>query len=268
MRCPVHGDPVTPVTPPTPDLTALEQWARNEHAFHVEHLGCEGTCVACGQLKQIPALCETVRAQQQAAATWRMCPACQYEWRVPHLPAGESNDCPICTLTDAHLESEQAAVARAEQAERERDALMVQVDQWRRMADREVTACVEMRAERDAALAERDALFNSAWALLNDEPQANGEYVHAVTCSADRKKPIGCGGCSCQLGRRIKLLASALAEARRVLREVQWDRSGECPMCGGLRDGDTHVYHASHVEVVRGHFPACALAAVLAQEEK
>ena len=64
------------------------------------------------------------------------------------------------------------------------------------------------------------------------------------------------------------MLTYALTEARRVLREVQWDRSGECPMCGGLRDGDTHVYHASHVEVVRGHFPACALAAVLAQEEK
>ena len=111
--------------------------------------------------------------------------------------------------------------------------------------------------QRDAARAERDALFNSARALLNDEPQANGEYIHAVTCSADRKKPIGCGGCSCQLGRRIKLLASALTEARRVLREVEWgscEYPPVCPMCA----------LAQH----EGHSVYCALAAVLAQEEK
>lgn len=41
--------------------------------------------------------------------------------------------------------------AERDAARAERDALLVQVDQWRQMADREVTACVEMRAERDEA---------------------------------------------------------------------------------------------------------------------
>lgn len=49
----------------------------------------------------------------------------------------------------------------------------------------------------------------------------------------------------------------ALTEARRVLREVEHvacKLEGECPYCGQLKE--------------RGHEPGCALAAVLAQEEK
>ncbi len=110
------------------DEQRLEQWAREE----LEYLTApdiKGDPDSIASLQSVLALCETVRAMQ--AALDEATGAC-HEWAALHG----------------------AAVARAEQAERERDALMVQVDQWRRMADREVTACVEMRAERDAARAE------------------------------------------------------------------------------------------------------------------
>ena len=108
------------------------------------------------------------------------------------------------------------------------------------------------RAERDAALQEA-AAAQAAWASDVAEWK---EWLLGAEQARDGWQ---------QLAEQAE---AALTEARRVLREVQWDRSGECPMCGGLRDGDTHVYHASHVEVVRGHFPACALATVLAQESR
>jgi len=138
------------MTPPTPDLTALEQWAREQMA------GC-GNCPRCERYKAILALCETVRAQQTALdeATG----AC-HEWAALHKAAvarAEQTNASYNILKDNYrdlLEDKRRAVARAEQAERERDALMVRVDQLRRMADREVTAHVEMRAERDAARAE------------------------------------------------------------------------------------------------------------------
>lgn len=110
----------------------------------------------------------------------------------------------------------------------------------------------QARAERDAALQEA-AAAQAAWASDVAEWK---EWLLGAEQARDGWQ---------QLAEQAE---AALTEARRVLREVQWDRSGECPMCGGLRDGDTHVYHASHVEVVRGHFPACALDAVLAQESR
>ena len=57
----------------------------------------------------------------------------------------------------------QRLIAERDAALVERDALLVRVDQWRQMADREATAHVEMRAERDAARQEA-AAAQAAWA--------------------------------------------------------------------------------------------------------
>lgn len=187
--------------------------------------------VANADAIRLTAECDAARTRAEAAET---CLADRTKEIALIYEASQSEKAHLTQAKDAAL----ADLAQARQARDEAEAtiasLRAEVDAVKH--DREIAyqaaefqrltlgAAYEDKCkaeqQRDAALAERDALFNSAWALLNDEPQANGEYVHAVTCSADRKKPIGCGGCSCQLGRRIKLLASALTEARRVLREV------------------------------------------------
>jgi hypothetical protein len=53
-------------------------------------------------------------------------------------------------------------------------------------------------------------------ALHNGTQMANGNYPHLLTCSADHRQPIGCGCCSCPIGRERKRLAAVEAERDRL----------------------------------------------------
>ena len=140
----VGADRGAVMTPPTTEqITALEQWAKREHDYATE-IGFGTDYTSVNKLRDVLALCAAWREGQEDNLTLQLIID-----GVNHDMRCDDGSCLRC--------QRDAAVARAEQAERERDALMVRVDQWRQMADREATACVEMRAERDAARAERDA---------------------------------------------------------------------------------------------------------------
>ena len=97
----------------------------------------------------------------------------------------------------------QRLIAERDAALVERDALLVRVDQWRQMADREATAHVEMRAERDAARQEA-AAAQAAWASDVAEWK---EWLLGAEQARDGWK------------QRAEQAEAALAEARLVLRE-------------------------------------------------
>ena len=70
----------------------------------------------------------------------------------------------------------QRLIAERDAALVERDALLVRVDQWRQMADREATAHVEMRAERDEARAALDGWVQ--WASSSRCIYWGQEFTH------------------------------------------------------------------------------------------
>ena len=110
----------------------------------------------------------------------------------------------------------QRLIAERDAALVERDALLVRVDQWRQMADREATAHVEMRAERDAARndfarrigsdEEFHAMYQRAW-NLSDVDGVGGSFTLLTGLAFDR-------------------LEAQLTEARLVLREGAHAGSG------------------------------------------
>ena len=216
------------MTPPTTEqITALEQWAKREHDYATE-IGFGTDYTSVNKLRDVLALCAAWREGQEDNLTLQLIID-----GVNHDMRCDDGSCLRC--------QRDAAVARTEQAERERDALLVRVDQWRQMADREATAHVEMRAERDAARQEA-AAAQAAWASDVAEWK---EWLLGAEQARDGWK------------QRAEQAEAALTEARRVLREVEHvacKLEGECPYCGQLKE--------------RGHEPGCALAAVLAQEEK
>ena len=114
-------------------------------------------------------------------------------------------------------------------------SLTWQIHECRRGVE-DARASAEARAESaEAALTalqqERDELFATAKAAIMDEPQPNGEYVHALHCNASRQQPVGNDMCSCPLGRRIKKQSAhleRLTEALRTIANYEPCWRGEC----------------------------------------
>ena len=70
-------------------------------------------------------------------------------------------------------------------------------------------------------------------------------YYHEVYCSGDRRKPMGCAGCSCEIGRELTRLRAIVDRAKddgladrigRDCRDKEHD-SRWCPTCESRIDG-------------------------------
>jgi hypothetical protein len=114
----------------------------------------------------------------------------------------------------------------------------------------------EATDQRDAALAERDAL--KADLKLTQGVLNAAQHRLIVWGCRDGHDEDGCPLCSAE--HALLNTRESLTEARRVLREVEWafdngyDSEDACALC--------------HQPRSTGHLSDCALAAVLAQEEK
>lgn len=110
----------------------------------------------------------------------------------------------------------QRLIAERDAALVERDALLVRVDQWRQMADREATAHVEMRAERDEARAALDGWVQ--WASSSRCIYCGQEFTHDPHDQEAADEPKKAHILTCAKHPMAQAQAD-LTEARRVLRE-------------------------------------------------
>ena len=93
-------------------------------------------------------------------------------------------------------------------------------------------------AEASACTHAADVLQARVRELLEGGPGPNGEYLHLVECSGDRRQPPGTPGitCCCMPGLRSRLSSAEAAERRLLglLVELQWlPREGTkyCRIC-------------------------------------
>jgi DNA repair exonuclease SbcCD ATPase subunit len=80
---------------------------------------------------------------------------------------------------------------------------------------------------------------------LNYYMKGNAKYYHDVTCSASRDKPMGCDGCSCEIGHELKNLRTRVRELKEGIEKhykenriggLESDGSISISMCRGLKE--------------------------------
>jgi hypothetical protein len=55
-----------------------------------------------------------------------------------------------------------------------------------------------------------------------------GLEYHDIWCSADRRKPMGCAGCSCTIGRKLKSQQAEIERLREILEQARQAIVQEC----------------------------------------
>lgn len=89
-----------------------------------------------------------------------------------------------------------------------------------RLADNRAEQITMLEARLRAVEAERDDTSAALMAVLLAQPMANGQYVHLVTCSGDRREPAGKPGHSCSCAIAPRSLVTKLEAETRRLREA------------------------------------------------
>jgi hypothetical protein len=111
-----------------------------------------------------------------------------------------------------------------EELRRDLDAVeraLISVEGLRERAESAEAALAEARRERDEI---GDALLS----VLEERPSSNGEWVHLVICSGDRRKPPGTSGCVCL--RALAQARAALESTREALFSYRSLAYGYAPM--------------------------------------
>lgn len=115
------------MTPPTPEqVAALEQWAKQERDYATE-MGCGTDYTSVNKLRDVLALCAAWREGQEDNLTLQLIID-----GVNHDMRCDDGSCLRC--------QRDAAVARAEQAERERDEARTDLDGWVKWASTSMEA--------------------------------------------------------------------------------------------------------------------------------
>ena len=57
--------------------------------------------------------------------------------------------------------------------------------------------------------------------------KADDKYYHDITCSADRNKPMGCDGCSCEIGHELRDLRTRIKSLEEELNSSNSIREAE-----------------------------------------
>lgn len=123
----VGADRGAVMTPPTTEqITALEQWAKREHDYATE-IGFGTDYTSVNKLRDVLALCAAWREGQEENLTLQLIID-----GVNHDMRCDDGSCLRC--------QRDAAVARAEQAERERDEARTDLDGWVKWASTSMEA--------------------------------------------------------------------------------------------------------------------------------